>query len=247
MKRVAAVLIFLSFVPALAGSGAAAQETERPIRILLTYGGHGFQVAPFFAMFDGLEGVEYTRAQLPESADLLRPGLQEQYDAIVMYDMVRDFTPQQREAFVALLNEGIGLVSLHHNIGAHGDWDEFPRIIGARFFFREDTIDGQTYPPSTWSQGERIGVTVVDPDHPITRGVEDFEIVDETYGGFYTAPGRHVLLKTDHPKNEPDIAWTLRYGNSPVFFLMLGHDRLAWENPAYRRLLAQGIRWAAGR
>ncbi len=247
MNRVTAVVIVLFCLIAGMGTSVVAQETERPIRILLTYGGHGFEEGPFFAMFDALPGIEYTRAPLPARADLLRPGLQQQYDVIVKYDMARGFTPEQRDAFVALLSEGIGLVSLHHNIGAHSDWEEFARIIGGRFFFNETTMDGRTYPPSTWSQGETIRVTVADQDHPITAGIEDFEIVDETYGGFFTTADRHVLLRTDHPKNDPDVAWTLRYGNSPVFFLMLGHCNLAWQNPVYPRLLEQGIRWAAGR
>jgi hypothetical protein len=90
-------------------------------------------------------------------------------------------------------------------------------------------------------------VTVVDREHPITRGLDDFEIHDETYGGYFTSSNVHVLLKTDHPKNDPSLAWTTQYGKSRVFYLMLGHDRLAWENPAYSKLLDRGIRWAAGR
>jgi type 1 glutamine amidotransferase len=55
------------------------------------------------------------------------------------------------------------------------------------------------------------------------------------------------LLKTAHPKNDPELAWVTRYGNSRVFYLMLGHDHSAYENPNYRELVARGIRWAAGR
>ena len=70
---------------------------------------------------------------------------------------------------------------------------------------------------------------------------------DETYGKFYTALDIRVLLKTDHPKNNPDIAWATSYGNSRVFHLMLGHDGKAYANPNFRKLLHQGIRWAAGK
>jgi len=240
-------LILLCILPVFVAASAPDPEDDAPIRILLTHGGHWFQEAEFFAMFDALEGVEYTRAPLPEMADLLRPGLQKEYDVIVMYDMVAELATQQQRALVALLNEGIGVVSLHHNIGAHRDWEEFPRIIGGRFFFREGVIDGQTYPPSSYSQGERVQVTVADPDHPITRGVDDFEILDETFADCYIAPDSHVLLKTDHLRSDPFLAWTRSYGQSRVFYLMLGHDSQAWQHPAYPRLLHQGIRWAAGR
>ena len=247
MRHTVCTLLLLCCLPVFASSSVLDTGEDAPIRILLTHGGHWFQEAEFFAMFDALEGVEYTRAPLPEMADLLRPGLQQEYDVIVMYDMVAEFTPQQQQAFVALLNEGIGLVSLHHNVGAHRNWEEFAHIIGARFFFSDGVIDGRTYPPSTYSQGERVRVTVADPDHPITRGLEDFEILDETFAGCYIAPDSHVLLKTDHPRSDPHLAWTRSYGQSRVFYLMPGHDSQAWQHPAYPRLLHQGIRWAAGR
>ncbi|HID78443.1 MAG TPA: ThuA domain-containing protein, partial [Planctomycetaceae bacterium] len=131
--------------------------------------------------------------------------------------------------------------------GAHRDWGEFRKIIGGKFIFEPITIDGRRYEKTPWSHGEHLKIQIADRDHPITAGIEDFEIDDETYGPFYTAPGIHVLLKTDHPKNNPVVAWTNRYGNSRVFYLMLGHDAHAYGNPNFARLVHRGIRWVAGR
>lgn len=230
-----------------APASAAPPANAGKIRVLLTFGGHGFEQEPFFAMFDALPGVEYTKAPLPQSADLLKPGLEKDYDVIVRYDMVPGIKPEQRQAFVALLDKGIGLVSLHHNLGAHRDWDEFRNIIGGRFFLKEEEIDGKRYGKSGWSHGEDMKVTVVDQEHPITRGLEDFQIHDETYKDYYTDPDVKVLLKTDHPKNDPELAWVKEYGKSRVFYLMLGHDHHAWQNPNYPKILLRAIRWAAGR
>jgi len=239
-----AVLAAVSSAPALAEKPA----DEGKIRVLLTTGGHGFQAEPFYGMFDAMPDVKYTKAELPKDAGLLKPGLEKQYDVIVMYDMCRPgISPDEQKAFVDLLKTGIGVVSLHHNLGAHQTWDEFPKIIGGKFFTSESVIDGQKHAKSTWSHDEHIKVTVADKDHPITQGVEDFEIHDETYGGYYTAPDVKVLLTTDHPKNDPELAWVTGYGNSRVFFLMLGHDAKAYGDPNYRKLVNQGIRWAAGR
>lgn len=245
MKRliVAALASAVCFV-------TSALNAEEPaggekIRVLLTFGGHGFEQEPFFAMFDAIDGIEYTKAPLPQSAEMLKPGLEEKYDAIVMYDMVPGISPEQQKAFVALLESGIGLISLHHNMGAHRDWEKFREIIGGKFIFEPCEIGGRQYTKSGWSHGEDLDVSVADPDHPITEGVDDFTIHDETYCDYYTAPGVHLLLKTDHPKNDPELAWTTRFGNSRVFYFMLGHDHLAWKNPSYRKVLHQGIRWAA--
>ena len=233
-------------VATIAPCDAVEPRPEGKIRVLLTFGGHGFEEGPLFAMFDAMKGVAYTKAPLPQSADLLKPGLEKDYDVIVMYDMVAAITPEQQKAFVALLEKGIGVVSWHHNMGAHRDWDEFRKITGGKFIFEPCEIDGQQYSKSGWSHGEDMKVTV-EAEHPITKGVKDFEIHDETYDKYYTAKDVKVLLKTDHPKNDPELAWVKDYGKSRVFYLMLGHDSKAWANPNFVKILTQGIQWAAGR
>jgi len=219
----------------------------KALRVLLTYGGHGFKQKPFFAMFDALPNVEYTKAPMPKSADLLKPGLEKDYDVIVMYDMVKSITPAQRKAFVDLLNTGIGVVSLHHNLCAHGDWGEFRNIIGGKWIRAPETIDGEELAKSTFSHDEDVKVTVTDENHPITRGLKDFVIHDETYGSYYTSPKVRVLMKTDHAKNDPEVAWVTGYGKSRVFYFMFGHGASGWRNPNYSEILLRGIRWAAGR
>ena len=223
-------------------------EEKANIRILLTTGGHGFQQEPFYAMFDAMEGITYTKAEMPKQADLLRPGLEKDFDCIVMYDMCPNMTAEQQQAFVDLLKtSGIGLVSMHHNLGGHRGWDEFRKIIGGKFIFDPIEIDGKTWQKTPWSHDEDLTITVVDKAHPITDGVEDFEIHDETYGKFWVDPKAHILLTTDHPKNNRQLAWTKTYGKARVYHLMLGHDGKAYANESYQRLLKQGIAWAAGK
>jgi len=235
-----AVLVAFAAAPAWADEPA-----PNKIRVLLTYGGHEFEEAPLWAMFDALPNVQYTKAPMPESAAMLKPGLEKQYDVIVMYDMVPQITPEQQKAFVELLQRGIGVVSLHHNMGANRDWSEFAKLIGGKFCHQKIDIGGKDYGPSGWEHDQEIAVSVADKTHPITQGIADFTIHDEVYNHYYVAPDVHVLLTTDNPKNDPKIAWVKDYGNSRVFYLMLGHDSKAWQNPAYPELLARGIRWAA--
>jgi type 1 glutamine amidotransferase len=247
MKCWLSSLLSLVILAACATAAVAGEPAAKKIRVLLTYGGHDFEQKPFFAMFDALPEVTYAKAELPKDAGLLKPGLEKDYDVLVMYDMVPAITPEQQQAFVALLQKGIGVVSLHHNMGAHRDWDEFRKIIGGKFFVKEGEVDGKKYSQSGWAHGGDLRITVADKQHPVTKGVEDFQIKDETYNKYYVAPNVKVLLKTDNPQNDPNVAWVTKYGQSRVFYFMLGHDHLAWENPAYPKLLAQGIRWAAGK
>ena len=133
-----ALLLVCSLVASISLVGAAETPAPGKIRVLVTYGGHGFEEKPFWAMFDALPNVAYTKAEMPKAADLLKPGLEKQYDVVVMYDMAPPFTPEQKKGLVELLKTGIGLVSLHHNLGAHNDWEEFANIIGGAF----DAADG---------------------------------------------------------------------------------------------------------
>jgi len=245
MKTCVVFFCLIAIGLGLSGAVGAEQLAAKKIRVLLTHGGHGFEEKPFFAMFDALDNVQTTKARLPQSAGLLKPGLEKEYDVIVRYDMVSDFTPDQEKAFVELLHCGIGLVSLHHNLGAHRQWGEYAKIIGGKYCFGVFQEDGKKFGPSGYEEGLDLKVAVADREHPISRGLAGFAIHDEVYNHCYFAPNIHVLLTTNHPKNGPNIAWTHEYGKSRVFYFQLGHDSEAWKNPVYPKILARGIRWAA--
>ncbi len=48
-------------------------------------------------------------------------------------------------------------------------------------------------------------VQIADADHPITRGLKDFQIHDETYKNYDTDPAARVLLTTEHPKSDREL------------------------------------------
>lgn len=219
------------------------KKTE--IQILLTTGGHGFQEKPFFEMFDKLPGVKYHCIQLPDSADILKPGLEKQYDVIVMYDMVKGISREQQKTFVELLKKGIGVIALHHNLGAHRNWDEYVHIIGGKYIFEEKILGAKKHGKSDYSDDQDFLVKIADKNHPITQGISDFLIHDETYINYYTSSNAHVVLKTDFSNSDPEIGWVTKYEKSPVFYLLLGHDSKAWSNANYPKLLLNAIRWAA--
>jgi type 1 glutamine amidotransferase len=67
----------------------------------------------------------------------------------------------------------------------------------------------------------------------------------------------HPLLRTDFTPKDVTLnlnskskfsnlaAFVKTAENSPIVYIQLGHDRLAWENPAFRTLLDNAIKWAA--
>ncbi len=133
------------------------------------------------------------------------------------------------------------LVVLHHSICAFDDWPEYRNVIGGKYFLKAAVIDGVEYPPSGYLHDLKFSVNVVDPRHPVTKGITDFEILDETYSGFYVHPQSQPLLTTDESSSTPVIAWTKKYGKSQVVTIQIGHDANAFANPNYRKLLKQAV------
>jgi len=232
----------------LASIEPAAQAAEgKPARVLLTTGGHAFEQKQFFALFDAMKEIAYTKAEMPAAASRLTPALRADFDVLVMYDMNKKISADEAAQFTALAKAGIGIVSLHHNVGANAAWDGFRDIIGGKYIFKETEIDGRKYAKTPWQHGQDMPIHVADAQHPITRGISDFTIHDETYGVYYVSPKAHILLTTTHPKNNPQIAWTYEVGASRVVYLQLGHDSKAYEHPAYGELVRRSILWTIGR
>jgi uncharacterized protein len=242
------VLLLTAALVAALVAGAQADDRDREIRVLVITGGHDYDEPKFHAMFEALPGIGATHRTYPGIAADLTPELADRFDVLVFYDMwAQGITPAQRQAFVALLQRGIGLVALHHTLAAHQDWPEYASIIGGKYHVRDREVDGVIVPHSTYDHDQMIQVRIATQEHPITRGLSDFQIRDETYAGYDKDPRATVLLKTSHPKSDEDLAWAKTYGNSRVVYIQLGHDHFAYQHPTYRTLVARSIRWTAGR
>ncbi|MCK5464654.1 MAG: ThuA domain-containing protein, partial [Bacteroidales bacterium] len=86
-------------------------------------------------------------------------------------------------------------------------------------------------------------VRVIDKSHPVTAGLEDFEILDEGYSNTTQLPGMQNLLETSHPDCDRYIGWTHSVNNSKVVYLMGGHDKHAFEHPFFRKLVSNAINY----
>jgi uncharacterized protein len=207
-------------------------------RILIVTGGHEFERADFFKLFEDMPDVEYKEVIQPEANQLFDSDQMEQFDVLLFYDMVQDINDSQKKAFITLLNDGKGVVFLHHSLVSYQDWEEFEKIIGGRYILSSPDQDSSTY-----RHDMEVPVMIADKVHPITKGVNDFVIHDEVYGNFKVLPDVHPLLRTTHPESGPIIAWTNSYGKSQIVYIQLGHDHFAYENPDFRRILKQSIDW----
>jgi type 1 glutamine amidotransferase len=217
------------------------------LKVAVLTGGHGFEHDSFFTLFKGYDDIEYVEVQLKDHSEIFEDISKWDYDVIVLYNMTQEMSPQRQKNFIKLLNQGVGLVALHHTMGAFQAWPEYRKIIGAKYYLKPIEENGVERRASTYKHDVDINVHIVDTSHPITRGMSDFQIHDETYNYCGFEKDNHVLLTTDHPENNKSIAWVRRYGKARVCGIQLGHDSAAYANPNFRQLIIRSIRWTAGR
>ena len=234
-----------------AGSGLAA-ETSAPasskIRVLLLTGGHGFEKEPFFKLFEDNPDITYKAAEPPQAYALLRPDAAKDFDLLVLYTFNRTIPEQTKADLLAWLDAGKGLLVLHHAIATYPDWPEYWKIIGARYYLQTNiVVDGVLKHRSAWKEGVHFKLHIADPSHPVTRGLSDFEIHDETYKLFDVYEDCHPLVTTDEPLSNKVTAWAKTYKAARVVYIQSGHGHTAYENPNYQQLLHQAIRWTARR
>ena len=128
-----------------------------------------------------------------------------------------------------------------------------------------NNIRGVNYPASGFRQGTEQRVTIVDKTHPITAGVEDFDIVDEAYLCPMFEDSVHPIMRTSfqptadkfahapnganvgagHPPGSNMCGWVKTAENTPLAYIQFGHDNNAWSNPNFRKLMLNAIKWAA--
>jgi type 1 glutamine amidotransferase len=137
------------------------------------------------------------------------------------------------------------IVAVHAATDSCYGWDEYGRLVGARF-------DGHP-----WTQ--TVDLEVVDRDHPATRHLEaTWRMHDEVYQFRDLRSDAHVLLRVNEDQLDHDapgakrppfgfpLSWCFTEGDGRVFSTTLGHFPAAWESPAYLKHVAGGLAWACG-
>ena len=243
MRRIVSLLFVVSACSQPIGAGAA-----ESLKVLVITGAHKYNNAAFNAMFDSFDGMDCTVKETGDNPGALFEKIDAfPYDVIVLYNFRQALPPPAQANFKALLEKGTGLTVLHHALAGFPGWMGYEEIIGATYVLQEQTRGEKHYPRPQWKHGVDMEIRVADPDHPITQGVMDFTIHDETYRDWVYHEGNHLLLTTDNELSNPQIAWTRRHSNARIFVMQLGHDQHAFENGNYRKLLRQGIFWTAAK
>ena len=185
-----------------------------------------------------------------------------QFDAVFFNNTVGNLfeDPQLRKNLIEFVYGGGGLLGVHGTSvaftrwpGAHEDWPEFGRMIGAR---------GANHRESD----EHVFIKLDDPAHPITGpfGGEGFDYRDEFFRVHepYSRDRVRVLLSIDVEKtdlsqgtdrgnciredNDYALAWVRRYGRGRVFYCTIAHNPYVFWDARMLRFYLGAVQFALG-
>ena len=158
---------------------------------------------------------------------LLRPNADSDSNYIWM-------TPEQESAVVDYVNNSGAFLNLHNSMGLYPKDGPYLDLVGGHYIGHGPL--------------ERFRVEVVDHDHPITQGVEDFSIADEQHTPPYDKDKVNLLLQSRADGAKPAAAgWYYEPGRGRLCHLAPGHTREAIFHPMYQRLLRNAVNWCLRR
>lgn len=155
-----------------------------------------------------------------------------------------------KAGFVKYLQDGGGLCIVHFANGAfhfslpkaeNSDWPEYRNICRRVWDHTDKKVGHDAY-------GKFI-VEIDDPEHPVTRGMEAFETIDELYFRQQGEAPIHVLATAKSKvtgQAEPQ-AFVYDYGKGRIFQTVLGHAAESLRSPGAATLLSRAAAWAAKR
>jgi len=176
-----------------------------------------------------------------------------------------------KEGFAALLDEGKDIVALHHALAGWPTWGQYHEWLGGQFLYHPGVARGRDVPDSGYAHDVSYEAQVV-ADHPVVQGLPPrFALTDEVYLAQVFAEDVTPLLRADmpftrdrffsadaavrgrmydregweHPPGSDLIGWTREVARSRLVYLQPGDGPSAYDNPYYRRLVENAIRWTA--
>jgi len=242
------LLLFTLAAAMLVVAGAA--ENPRPIKALLVTGGgsHDYE-AQTKTLTAGLAkrlNIDITVAKEGTTREhhhsiYQNPDWAKGYDVVIhneCFGMVaeQDFV----ERVAAPHKAGMPAVILHASVHSYrmAPTDEWRQVIGQRSMRHEARQD--------------LGVTVVDPKHPVMRGFpvtwedaqDELYVIEKAWPTMVPLAKGHLAKK---PDPEHVVVWLNTYGRGRSFVTTLGHLDATMQRDEYLDLVARGLLWSIGK
>jgi putative membrane-bound dehydrogenase-like protein len=227
IRALASILIVFG----LTGGGRVAAEETESLRVLfLGDRGHHDPSSRARVLIPVLKAQKIEIEYTDQLADL-NPENLETFDVLLLYANHDAIEPQQERALLDFVRHGKGLVAVHCASYCFRNSEPFVALVGGQF--KEHGA-------------ETFRARIVDAQHPAMQGVQSFDSFDETYLHTRLADDNRVLMVRDHQGGVEPYTWVRTLERGRMFYTALGHDLQTWSQPQFQKLLANGLRWAAG-
>ena len=175
------------------------------------------------------------------------PDVLAKYDGFVLFYNNSDKKPSPVGALENLIKavetDGKGFVLVHFASGAFYNWET--EKVDAAF----TKIAGRVWNPKFRAHDPHgtFTVNIADKEHPITKGLSDFETVDELYTCLDGDVPIHVVATAVSKVDQKvyPLAFVLNPGKGRTFHCALGHDARAFHAKSLE-LFRRGTVWSVG-
>jgi type 1 glutamine amidotransferase len=223
------------------GGPSTTTEAGEPLRVCILSGCDTYNseksLPPFQKFLEANYNVECTRVVRKAEDDL--PGLEQLDDCDVALVFIKrmELEGAQLEQFKKYVTSGRPVVAVRTASHAVQTWLEFDKeVLGGNY------QGHHAVGPIT-----QISVRPAAAKHPILAGVELKTANDSLYKNSGHADDIEVLLEGTIPGQPTEaLAWTRDYKRGRIFYTSLGAED-TFQEPAFRRMLANALFWAAKR
>jgi len=184
------------------------------------------------------------------------PGLMAGIDLVVQCMTMSTIAPAEAAGLVAAVGSGTGLAGWHGGIvDAFRASADYLQLVGGQFAAHA----ARSAPGERTGEQEdnyvphRITMTPAAAEHPITKGIADFDLTTEQYW-VLTDDYVDVLATTttavrpwgpwNRPVSTPAV-WTRQWGDGRVFVATPGHKVAILRDTNVRTIVERGLLWAA--
>ncbi|MFP7761203.1 ThuA domain-containing protein [Marisediminicola sp. LYQ85] len=176
-------------------------------------------------------------------------------DLVVQCNTMTTIEKEEIAGLRAAIEAGTGMAGWHGGIAdSYRNTADYLQLIGGQFAHHPGVHPSE-------AKGEqadnylpyRIDVLESAADHPITRGIESFDVVTEQYW-VLSDDYNDVLATTTLPAREWDAwnrpitcpaVWTRQWGAGRIFVSTAGHNVAVLENETVRTIIERGLLWAS--
>ncbi|RCR70557.1 ThuA domain-containing protein [Larkinella punicea] len=230
--------VSLSLTQCKVGSPKTA-KAGKPIRVLVVGGGTSHNFGMWYRNVDGqtLSRDGFATVNYVGDPDSMLTFLPHA-DVLYLSNNRPITNPAVRQAIMDHANAGKGLLLAHAALWYN--WKDWPE-------YNQNLVSGGTRKHDKYGP---FDVTVTDPQHPVTKGVEPkFNLKDERY--FFipdpAGPGISVLASSSVATSDviyPSV-FVVNHPKARIVGLALGHDAESHNLPVYQTLLRNSVAWAA--